>query len=68
MQLSLYKFQVCTHCNLDPGTNKMNQYIWAGFYDSDTKQHVCWGCRKYHYEQKEKAGMKGLFSETPVMV
>lgn len=67
MQKVLFIFQTCDHCGLDPGTNKKNAWLWNGFYDTDTRQYVCWGCKKYHYEQKAKTGLKGLYSEMLVM-
>lgn len=54
----------CHYCKQNPGTT--NGVVWKGFYDGDTKQKVCWGCRDKHYQEKAATEYKGLFSELPV--
>lgn len=56
----------CVHCQKDPGTKDMGH--WKGFYDADTRQKVCWGCRSLHYARKALTSFKGLYSEMPVII
>ncbi|MFN8238607.1 MAG: hypothetical protein U0T77_10595 [Chitinophagales bacterium] len=56
----------CDHCNQNPGPNPRNKALWYGFFDQDTKQYVCMGCKEMHYHVKAKTTPQGLYSELPV--
>lgn len=49
---------------------KGNSTILAdGFQDQDTSEMVHFGnCQKEHYKSKSKKGMRGLYSEVPLML
>lgn len=69
LQLNLFSTGiVCSHCHQDPGPDPRNGYIWDGFWDMDTLQHVCRHCIDVHYREKWKTEKKRLWSEFPVMV
>lgn len=66
-QLEIFETGIkCAHCGQDPGLHK--PYHWQGFYDQDTRQHVCQACRSVHYKQKAITELKGLYSEYPVII
>lgn len=57
----------CDYCNKDPGIGT-NGNLFDGFFDADTKHHVCNNCKSKHYEWKNKTGFAGMFSELPVVI
>jgi len=54
----------CEYCKTNPGQKATG--VWKGFYDADTRQLVCWGCRALHYRNKFKTHEQ-TYSEMPVM-
>lgn len=67
-QITLFDTGIkCSHCNTDPGIGT-NGNLFDGFFDSDTKQNVCWACRETHYKQKGAGEHAGKYSETPLMI
>ena len=69
MQLNIFTNITCGHCGNNPGFKPSNPVLWNGFYDRDTSQYVCWGCRQIHYQKKAiKFNFSGMtYSETPVV-
>lgn len=68
MQLNLFSTGIkCQVCNKDPGRGN-NGYLWNGFLDKDTNQHICNACKTIHYQTKQKAIYKGMYSEIPVLI
>lgn len=70
IQLNLFhKIITCYHCGADPGAGT-NPYLWAGFLDNETKQHVCNKCRKVHYQDKLSKSPTGgiIMQELPVII
>ena len=65
-QLTIFQEISCAHCGtVDIGSDGDK---YAGFWDADTKQFCCKGCKNPHYARKHQMeGMKGLYSEMPVM-
>lgn len=57
----------CDYCNTDPGIGT-NGNLFNGFFDSDTKQNVCWSCRDKHYKQKDQGQFAGMHSENPLVI
>jgi hypothetical protein len=58
--------KICDYCHTNPGCKPGNKFVWAGFYDKDTDQLVCWNCKRTHYILKSKTKFKGLYTEFPV--
>jgi len=54
----------CHYCGTNPGVNPESDNLWNGFFDGDTKEYVCWQCRKTHYQKKSV----GTRSEMPVVI
>jgi len=54
-QLNLLTNLTCDHCGDNPGVDPTNPGLWNGFYDLDTKQHVCRKCCSIHYYRKAEA-------------
>lgn len=58
--------KTCFHCGKKPGTKPGSNHLWNGFLDKDTKELVCFNCRKIHYQKKSKSQFEGLYTEFPV--
>jgi hypothetical protein len=58
--------KVCAYCKKNPGPNPKNKNLWNGFFDGDTKQHVCWGCHDRHYKKKQGKADGTTYTEFPV--
>ncbi len=67
-QLDLFPPRKCDHCKKGVGEDPKNPFLWNGFLDADTKEHVCRECRSDHYALKSKTKYKNLYSETPVPI
>ena len=65
-QPNLFCDKICDYCKKNPGYKLDNQLLWNGFFDNDTKHHVCWNCRDLHYQEKEKTEYKYQYTEFPV--
>jgi hypothetical protein len=66
-QLDFFNDKVCVYCKKDAGRNPNNKNLWNGFYDQDTKDLVCWPCRKRHFLHKRATKFGFQYSEIPVI-
>ncbi|GAB3708468.1 hypothetical protein GCM10028861_00140 [Flavobacterium koreense] len=67
-QLELFQFPKCSVCGKEMGSHPKNIHLANGFFDHDTKENVHWSCRDTHYQNKQKKGLGGLYSEFPLMI
>lgn len=68
IQLNLFTDKRCSHCGQPMAPSEKNPRIVNGFYDQDTEQLCHWHCKELHYKSKEAAGLRGLYSEAPMMI
>lgn len=69
IQLNLFSDIRCDLCKEDPGPSDKNPNLWNGFFDQDTKHHICMKCKNKHYSSKwNNTKFKGLYSEVPVTI
>lgn len=68
IQLNLFTDKRCSHCGEPMAPHPKNPNMANGFYDQDTHELVHWSCKALHYQKKQQAGLRGLYSEMPVIL
>jgi len=64
-QLTMFQEISCAHCGTVDLGSEGEKY--AGFWDADTKQFCCKGCRNLHYYKKQGHKPGCSISEMPVL-
>lgn len=65
-QLNLLTDKECCYCG-HSDVAPSNPDLFDGFFDADTKQTVCRGCKPHHYQVKNAGPHRNKYSETPIM-
>lgn len=66
--MSLFNLPICDHCKKEIFIKKNSCTVLDGFFDQDTKQNVCMGCKSQHYKLKQQTKFANLFSEVPLTI